>query len=148
MNWDITDFVVFIALLGGVGFLLWKAFNSTESSAYKWACGVALVAAFLLVWVNGAVGIIGDANNDANMLYIGVAAIGVFGAIIVRFQARGLAWTLCAVALAQTLVAIVAISADLGATGPVWPRDVLVLTAFFTTLWLLSAWLFQKSTRG
>jgi hypothetical protein len=47
--------------------------------------------------------------------------------------------------MAQAAVAAVAMVADLGATGPAWPGDVLVLTTFFVLMWLLSAWLFRKS---
>jgi hypothetical protein len=69
------------------------------------------------------------------------------GAIIARFQPYGMARALCATALAQALVAVIALIADLGSTGPIWPRDILILTGFFTVLWLVSAWLFRNAAR-
>jgi len=147
VNWDLADFVVFGTLLAGVGITFALAARKTNNTAYRSAIGVALAAAFILVWVNGAVGIIGNANNDANMMYIGVLAVGIIGAIIARFQPHGMARALYATALAQALVAVIALIAGLGSTGPIWPRDILILTGFFAALWLISAWLFRNAAR-
>ena len=51
-----------------------------------------------------------------------------------------------AAAAAQVLVATIALALDLGTDGAAWPRDVIVLSTFFTTLWLASAWLFRRSS--
>ncbi len=51
---------------------------------------------------------------------------------------------LYATALTQVLVALIA---GLGSTGPIWPKDILILTGFFIALWLLSARLFRKAAR-
>ncbi len=147
MAWDVADFAVFGALLVGVGVIYTLAARKSDNTAYRSATGVALAAAFILVWVNGAVGIIGDASNDANMMYIGVIAVGIIGAVIARFQPHGMARALYATALAQALVAVIALIAGLGSTGPIWPRDILILTGFFAALWLLSAWLFRNAAR-
>jgi len=80
-------------------------------------------------------------------MYGGVLAVGIIGAIIARFQPRGMARALFATALAQALVAVIALIAGLGSTGPTWPADILILTGFFTALWLISAWLFRKAAR-
>ena len=48
-----------------------------------------------------------------------------------------------ATAIAQVSVAVIALAGELGSSAPAWPRDVLLLTGFFTALWLLSAWLFR-----
>ena len=63
--------------------------RASGNAAYRAAAGFALAAAFLLVWVNGAVGIIGTENNDANLLYVGVFGVGFFGALIARFDPLG-----------------------------------------------------------
>ena len=60
VNWDLFDFALMGALLFGTGLayeLLTK--KASKTTAYRVAVGVALAAAFLLVWVQGAVGIIG-----------------------------------------------------------------------------------------
>ena len=147
MDWNAADFAVFGALLAVVGVIFTLAARKTGNNAYRSAVGVALAAAFILVWVNGAVGIIGDESNDANMMYIGVLAVGIIGAIIARFQPHGMARALYATALAQVLVAVIALIAGLGSTGPIWPRDILILTGFFAALWLVSARLFRNAAR-
>lgn len=147
VDWDVLDFAIFGALLAGVAVTYLLAARKTGNAAYRLAVSVALAAAFLLIWVNGAVGIIGNETNDANMMFFGVLVVGVTGAIVARFHPHGMARALFATATAQVLVAAIALIARFGATNPNWPQDVLILTGFFTMLWLISAWLFQKSAR-
>ena len=113
---------------------------------YRSAVGVALATAVILLWVNGAVGVIGSENNDANLMYLGVLAVGIIGAVIARFQPRGMALALFATALAQALVTLVALIAGLGypASGPL---EILGLNGFFIALWVGSAWLFRSAAR-
>lgn len=147
MNWDIFDFAVFGAMLLGVGVVYALAKRRASNTTYRFAIGVALAAAFLLVWVNGAVGIIGNENNDANMMFFGVLLVGVVGAIIARLRPKGMARAMYATAFAQALIAVIALVANLGPAGPSWPWDVLVLTGFFAALWLFSGRLFRKAAR-
>jgi hypothetical protein len=129
-----------------VVFMVLKA-RKPGNVAYRSAVGLALAAAFILFWVNGAVGIIGDARDDANLMFIGVLAVGFIGAIIARFQPHGMARALYATAFAQALVAVIALIAGLGSTGPIWPQDILILNGFFVSLWVGSAWLFRDAAR-
>lgn len=148
MDWDVVDFTVFGAMLLGVGVVFALVRRKSEDTTYRFAMGVALAAAFLLVWVTGAVGIIGNENDDANMLYFGVLAVGIIGALIARFRPSGMVRTMYATAIAQVGVAVIALAAGRGSTAPIWPKDILALTGFFVALWLLSAYLFQKVARG
>ena len=147
MSWDIADFMIFGALLSGVAGCFLVVVRMTDNIAYRTGVGIALAAAFILIWVSGAVGIIGDPENDANLMYIGVLAIGIVGVIAARFEARGMMLAMYAAAFAQMLVAVIALLAGLGSTGPVWPWDILVITGFLTVLWLSSALLFRKRYR-
>ncbi len=147
MAWDVFDFAVAGALVGGVGVTYVLLARKTNNTAYRFAIGVALAAAFILVWVNAAVGIIGTAHDDANMMYGVVLAVGVIGAIIARLKPDGMARALFATALAQLLLTTFAVIAGWGSAGPVWPWDVLLLNGFFAALWLLSAWLFRNAAR-
>ena len=122
----------------------------TGNTAYKSAVGLALATLFLLVWVNGAVGIIGNEGTQANLMYFGVIAVGIIGAFIARLEPRGMARALFVTALAQMLVPVIALMiwppqiTSWGAAGVV---GVFVLNAFFATLFLGSAWLFRKAAR-
>jgi len=146
VNWDVADFALFGALLIGAGVLYELAVRKTGDNAYRAAVGVALAAAFILVWVNGAVGIIGSEDNPANLMYGGVLAVGIIGAIIARFQPHRMARALFATALAQALVAVIALIAGLGFP---WsgPLEIVVLNGFFVALFVGSALLFQKAAR-
>jgi hypothetical protein len=147
VDWDVADFAILAAMLGGVGGTYELAARKAANTAYRAAVGIALVAVFILIWMNLAVGIIGGEDNPANVMYGGVLAVGIVGAIIVRFQPQGMARALVATALAQALVALIALIAGLGSTEANWPDVVITVTGFFTALWLASAWLFRKAAR-
>jgi hypothetical protein len=147
MAWDETDFVVFGAMLLVACGTYEVAMRSTGNIAYRAAVGIAVVAAFILVWINLAVGIIGSEDNPANLMFGGVLAIGIIGALLVRSRPLGMARTLIAMAAGQALAGGVALIAGWGSTGANWPRPIIVLTAVFTAAWLLSAWLFRRAGR-
>jgi hypothetical protein len=80
-------------------------------TAYRFAAALALAAALVIVWLNAAAGLIGIEDDDpANLLYLGVLAIGFIGAIIARFRPRGLSRALFATALAQASVGAIALT--------------------------------------
>jgi hypothetical protein len=145
MVWDETDFLVFGAMLFAACGAWELASRMTGSMAYRAAVAVAVVAAFLLIWINLAVGIIGSEDNPANLMYGGVLAITLLGGLLARFKPFGMAVVLMGTALSQTLVGFIALTAGLGSTGANWPWPVIVLTVFFVALWLLSAWLFRSA---
>ena len=139
MDWGPGDFMFLSILLGGVGVAYELAARMTGSRAYRAALSVALAAAFILVWMNLAVGIIGSEDNPANLMYGGVLAVGIVGAVIARSRPLGMARAMVATAIVQALVFVIALVGGLGFTGPI--------TVFFAALWLISSWLFRKAVR-
>ncbi len=144
--WDLADFAVAGVLLFGAGLTYELIARKPGNIAYRVAVGVAVAAALLLVWMNLAVGIIGNEENPAHLMYIGVLAVGIIGALIARFQPHGMARALFATAAVQVLVAVIALIADFGASGPIWPRDILVATGFLAALWVGSSLLFRRAS--
>jgi hypothetical protein len=144
VDWDVADFAIFGAMLAGAGGTYELAARMTGNTAYRAAVGVAIAAAFILVWMNLAVGIIGTEDNPANLMYGGVLAVGITGATIARFQPDGMARTLVATALAQALVAVIAVIAAMGDPASS-PLEILGVNALFAALWLMSAWLFRRA---
>ena len=144
--WDLADFVAAGVLLFGTGLAYELMARKGGTVAYRAAVGIALATVFLLVWVNGAVGIIGSENNDANLMYFGVLAVGIIGAIIARLQPLGMARALFVTALAQALVPVIALTiwqpTSWGAAGVF---GVFVLNAFFVMLLVGSALLFKRA---
>jgi hypothetical protein len=147
MNWGLFDFIFAGALLFGTGLIFELAVRKSGNFAYRAAAAVALAAAFILIWVNAAVGLIGSEDDPANLMFGGVLAVGIIGTVVARFQPDAMARALLATAVAQALAGVIALAAGLGAAGPIWPLDILGLTGFFTALWLISAWLFRKAAR-
>ncbi len=144
--WDLADFAVAGALLVGTGLTYVLVARKAGNIAYRAAVGVALAAALLLVWINLAVGVIGTEDDLANLMYVGVLAVGIIGAIIARFRPHGMARALFATALAQALVAVIALIFGLGSP---WspPAEILALNGFFVALFVVSAWLFRNAAR-
>lgn len=106
-DWGVFDFVFIFILLFGMGVIFELVARKADSIAYKAGVGLAVLTALFLVWVNAAVGIIGD-DEAINLLYFGVLIIGLLGAILARFEAQGMARTMYAMAVAQMLVPVIA----------------------------------------
>jgi hypothetical protein len=144
--WGPLDFAVMGALLIGAGLMYEGAARRARNLAYRLGVGVALAAAFLLVWIDLAVGIIGSEDDPANLMYVGVLAVGVAGALLARFRPRGMARALFATALAQALAAVIALTLGLGAP---WspPVEIVTLNGFFVALFAGSGLLFRRAER-
>ena len=104
--------------------------------AYLIGAGLAVVTAFILVWVNGAFWIIGSEDNPLNLMFAGVLAIALFGALLARFRPTGMALAMAAAAVAQFAAGLAGLSTDMRGG---------ILAALFAGLWLLSAGLFRKA---
>jgi len=144
--WTLSDFIVAGVAFGIVGGLFELTVRVSDNLAYRAGVAFTLLATFLLVWVNGAVGIIGNEGNPANLMFFGVIAMSLAGSVGGRFKAPGMARAMVLTAVTQELVGVVALVAGLGATEPPGPVGIQLLIGFFTFLWLLSAWLFRKAS--
>jgi hypothetical protein len=107
MAWGAADFVMAGALLFGAGLTYELMARTRANIVYRAAVGVALGAALILVWLSLGVGIIGRDGDPANLMYFGVLAVGVIGALVSRLRPLGMARALFATALAQTSVAAI-----------------------------------------
>ncbi len=119
---------------------------NSPKTTYRAAVGLALLTAGLLIWLSLGVGIIGADGDPANRLYFGVLAVGLVGAIFARFRPLGMARALLATALAQALVAVIAVAARLGYP---WsgPLELTILNGFFVALFGAAAWLFWRAAQ-
>jgi hypothetical protein len=139
VNWTGSDFVVMGALLLAVCVSYEVAARMARNNAYLLGAGLAAGGAFLTVWANLAVGIIGSETNPVNDLFFGVVVIPVIGALLVQCRPRGMARVMIATAVAQVAVCLYAWLAGHG--------YVFVFTAVMCALWLASACLFLESAR-
>ncbi len=148
-NWDLFDFAFMGTLIFGTGLAYQLIARKAGTTGYRAAVGMALATAFLLVWINGAVGISGNEGNPVNLMYFGVLAVGVIGAIIARLQPHGMARTLFAMAMAQMLVPVIALiiwNPQVTFWGAAGEIGVFFLNAVFAMLFVGSALLFRRAS--
>jgi hypothetical protein len=138
VNWTEGDFVFAALLIGIVGLGFEFTVRMTPSWAQRGGVAVALAASFLTIWVNGAVGMIGDEDNTYNLLFLGVIALALLGSVAARFRPGGMALAMAAAALAQALLGLVGMGADVRGG---------IISTTFAGLWLLSAALFRMAAR-
>ena len=108
------------------------------NGAYRFGVGIAITTAFLTIWVNLAVGMIGSEDNRYNLVFVGVLGLALVGALVARFKPRGMALAMVVAAVSQAAGGAAGLASD--ARGGVFSMA-------FAALWLLSAALFQKSAR-
>jgi hypothetical protein len=143
--WSGSDYAIMGVLLGSAGLLIEGAVRASGDLAYRGGAGVAIAASFLLLWVNGAVGFLGDEDNPANLLFLGVLAITIAGSVIARFRPAGMARAMFATAAAQVLVGVIALAGGLGSPGYAGLYEAVMGSSVFAGLWLLSGGLFRRA---
>ena len=137
--WTSADFVVMGVMLLTACVLYEVAAHLARNNAYMVAAGIAVGGAFLTVWANLAVGIIGSEDNPANEIFFWVIAVEFAGSVLALFRARPMAWVMVVTAAMQLGICLYAWIAGL---GHVW-----VFTGVMCGLWLASARLFREAAR-
>lgn len=137
VNWTASDFVFAAVLFGSVGLAIEVIVRKSSSLFYRWGAALAVIAAFLTVWVNAAVGMIGSEDNPHNLLFGGVLFVALAGSILARFEARGMWRAMIATAIAQVVVAVAGLATD---------QRGAMLSMGFAIPWLLAAALFRAAT--
>lgn len=150
VNWSWFDFVVAGSLLFGSGSLFVLIARKANSTAYRLAVGMAVAAGLLLVWANLAVGLVGSEDNPANMLYGGVLAVALIGALLARFQPLGMSRAMFAAALTYVLVTVIALfvwtPVGAAAEPQVGLLNVLGANAAFAAVWVGAGLLFRRAS--
>jgi hypothetical protein len=139
-NWPPRAFVLVYVLFFGTALAYGLIARRMGSWAYKWGVGVALVAGFALGWSNMVH--VADSENPANLWYFSVLVVGVMGACLARLRARGLAYTLFAMAALLVLIALVV------PTGAPFPlaRNMNIGHVVFAALFTTSGLLFRHAS--
>lgn len=140
INWGPADFLAAGIVVLGAGVLYEYGRHRSVRRPHRVAVAIAVGAAFLLVWANLAVGLIGRSGNPANLAYLAVLAVAIGGAATSRFEPRRSSDAMLAAALLQAVISGIAMVAGLPATP--------VADLFFITLWVASAVLFRQASLG
>lgn len=145
VDWNAADFLFAGVMVGGVGGAFELAVRMSRSWAYRSGAGLALLGAFLIVWSNFAVGIVGSEENPANLWFFGALLVGLVGATAARFRPSGTAAAMLATAASLGVAFVIAAS---GPTDEPWvphSREGLAVSVF-AALFLASAALFRKAS--
>jgi len=139
VDWTTSDFVFAAILLGALGGALELALRRSRNWARFLGLALLALTAFLTVWVNLAVGILGNEDNPVNLAFFAMLAAGLFGSLAVRFRSRPLAWIAATLAAGQFAIGIYA--ALTSSTHYVeWG-----VLAFFAVLWSAAALCLSRS---
>lgn len=138
VNWTFSDFVFMAVLLGSVGLGFEWIVRKSGSLAYRAGAAVALLTAFLTIWVNAAVGMIGSEDSLFNFLFGIVLLVALGGAVVARFEPAG---------MTRAMVAAAVVQAGLSAAGLLSDVRGGMLSMTFAGLWLLAAVLFRQAAR-
>lgn len=147
VQWTASDFVFAAVILIGAGGIAELAVRASGDWSYRLGAGLAVLAAVLLIWINGAVGIIGSEENPANLLYLAVVAAAFIGGVASRFRPEGLSLAMVCAAVLQLLIGACAVLRGWGEGSENWPRPVIVLSVLFALIWLAAAGLFRRAAR-
>lgn len=148
VQWTPFDFIVAGVVLIGAGVVAELTVRASGDWSYRFGAGLAVLGSVLLLWLTGAVGIIGSEDHPSNLLYPGVIGLAFVGAVASRFHAGGLSLTMASVAAVQIVIGILAVLLGWGEGSENWPRPVILLSIFFGLIWLASAALFRRASRA
>lgn len=140
VQWSAMDFGFAILMFGSVGLMLELAVRKTRNGYYRIGAAFALLAGFMEIWANGAVGIVGDEGNPVNLLFVGIVLCAIAGTMILRGRARPMATLMFGLAGVQMVAAVVTYAIF-------WDKGSL-FTLVFAALWALSGISFVRVARG
>lgn len=147
VDWTASDFVVMGVLLAAV-LLGYEVLASRAGSlAYRAAAALTVLGVFLVIWVNLAVGIVGNEDNPWNILFALPIATVVGGTIIVRARAAGMVRVLLFGAAELALIVLAGVYVQHGEADPAIVPRVLGGCGVFVAIWLTAAALFARAAR-
>jgi hypothetical protein len=139
-NWNAGGFVIVYFLFFATGMAYALIARRMGAWTYKAAVGVALVAGFALGWSNMVQ--VADSGHPENLAYHSVLAVGLVGACIARLRARGLAYTLFAMAATLALIAVMLPSG----APPDLARNMAIGHSVYVALFIASGLLFRHAS--
>ena len=139
VDWRAGDFVAMGALLAMAAGLYELGARSSVSLAYRAGFGLAVLTGLLTVWVNLAVGMLGEEGSAPNLMFAAVLLLACAGAFAARMRPAGMARAMAIAGIAQWLAVV------LGAALGEYRGNELVLSACFALPWFASALLFRHA---
>lgn len=139
VNWTASDFIIAAVMIGSLGIGVELAMGRSPNGAYRAGAGVALVTAFLTIWVNLAVGMIGSEDNRYNLVFVGLVVASGLGSLAVRCRSAGMSRTMFVIAALQVVAAAGGVPQDQRGGA---------LSMAFALPWVISGILFGRAARS
>lgn len=119
------------------------------NNSYKIALGMWLGGIVVLGLANGAVGIIWNEDNPANLMYRAVFAVAFIGSLIAHFKPNRMFYTMLVVAVVQVFIPLFALfvwpaQASWGDAGVI---GVFIINIIFAMIFVSSALLFRRASK-
>jgi peptidoglycan/LPS O-acetylase OafA/YrhL len=146
VNWTASDFIfagILFALIGGAFEL---AIWASRNRAYRAGAALALLGAFLTIWANLAVGIVGSEDNPATQLFFVALLVGILTACIGRFRAKSMSLAALVTAVSLGVAFVIAVMQPTDEPFVPHIREAFG-TGIFASLFLASSALFRKAER-
>lgn len=147
VDWSLADFVIMGVLIFVTGSSYVALSRKMPNVVYKLAMAFAIGSAFLMVWANLAVGLIGSGPHVGNFMYIVVLSVIIIGFFLSRFSTRGMERAMYATVLSLLLLTIIALLANMQQYPDSSVMEIIGVNAFFATLFLISALLFRHASQ-
>jgi hypothetical protein len=144
VNWEPLDFGVAWFLIFGTGISFHFICRTYRNSMYKIASALAVCAGFAIIWVNGAVGIIGNEENPINLLFGIVLLIMILGSHFVKRSPRNMAWVMLVTATSQIVITLWGTLIHLSNYPAYNFAGVIRITLLSSTIWGLISLLYYK----
>ncbi len=146
MQWNVADFII-AGLFLFISFFAYKVLALKSNMMYKIATVITVLTALSLIWINLGVGLVGSGMNIPNLLYGAIPAIGILGAISVKFKPLGMAMTLFVMAILNAIMAVIAVIGNDYYSGADATLQIIMLNGFFIVLWAAAGLLYRNARK-
>lgn len=137
--WTPGDFIFAALLLFALGVGLELAIRFGRDAPHRVGMAISVWTAFLTIWANGAVGMIGNENAPVNSGFNVIVLAGILASLLVWFRPQIMRWIALAAAVGQMALGVAATQMMPG-HGVEWG----VLTVF-AAAWLAATACFHRA---
>lgn len=148
VKWSLPDFVVMGAIIFLTGLSFKLVTRSSPNIVYKIGFAFAIGAQFLMIWANLAVGLIGSGPNPGNLMFIAVLLVWLVGTFLSNFKPTGMERAMYVTAMSVALLALIALLTDMQDYPGSGVIEILAVTGFFATLYVISGLLFRYAAKS